>query len=386
MKKLLICSDLALYSPFLRVFSLLCNNYTLDCHVLYPKDLNISPVYCNSQFTGEVFSKKNITFYPLLGESLQVVQYGFNKNELKNLLQKINPDYIWIHVEFFEGLIAQFLRHYRFRRPPRIIAYFAANHLTRPTPLWSVAWPFLSRSRLKQKLLWPRLDGLAVCATLTEECARRIGLPKHVPVVVNYLPVLGPEEAADQGIELPWPQDNSFIIGFAGLLTEQKGWKVLLQALAGLPGHFKVVLAGAGPQKAELLEWLKRPDLRGRVHYAGVLPKDVLLATYPLFDVVVLPSISTPQIVEQFGAVLAEAMACGVPVIGSDSGAIPEALGQGGLIFPEGNAEALALAILRMSEDEELRNSCVEQGRKRYHTFYTCEAYAASIAKLLNIT
>jgi glycosyltransferase involved in cell wall biosynthesis len=385
MQKLLICSDLALYSPFLRVFSLLCNNYTLDCHVLYPKDLNISPVYSNSQSTDDVFSQQNITFYPLSGGSLQVVRYGFNNNELKNLLKKINPDYVWIHVEFTEGVTAQFLWHYRFHRPPHIIAYFAANHLTQPKPVWSAAWPFLSRSRLKQKLLWPRLDGLAVCATPAAECARSIGLPEHVPIVVNYLPVLGPEDAAGHGIDLPWGHRDNVIIGFAGLLTEQKGWKLLLQAVARLPERFKVVLAGDGPQKAELLEWLQKPELQGRAHYAGLLAKDLLLATYPLFDVLVLPSISVPAIVEQFGAVLAEAMACGVPVIGSDSGAIPETVGQGGLIFPEGDVEALALAIRRMSADEKLRQQCVTQSRRRYAAHYTCEAYAQSIAQLLQI-
>jgi glycosyltransferase involved in cell wall biosynthesis len=387
MRKLLICSDLALYDPFLRVFSLLANNFNLDCHVMYPEELQISPVYLNSHLTEKESLQQDITFYSLPGNSLHVVQHGFNNFKFKKVLKEIDPDYIWVHVEFTEGLPAQFLRHYLFNSHPRIIAYFAANHLQGPyPPLFSAYWPFISRSRLKQILLWPRLDGLAACATKTRDCARRIGLPEQVPVVVNYLPVFGPEEAAEQGIELPWSKSDSFIIGFAGFLTEQKGWKVLLQALARLPKRFKVVLAGDGPQKADLLEWLKKPELQGRVHYAGLLTKDVLLATYSLFDVLVLPSISTPHIVEQFGAVLAEAMACGVAVIGSDSGAIPEVVGQGGLIFPEGDVEALAQTILRMSEDEELRRSCGEQGRQHYKNHYTCEAYAASIAKLLGVS
>lgn len=385
MKRLLICSDLALYSPFLRVILLLCNNYNLDCHVLYPQEIQISPVYLNAPGDGNGLSKKYITYYPLSGKSLQVIQRGFNNNELKRYLRKIEPDYIWIHAEFTEGLPAQFLWHYRYNAHPRIIAYFAANHLSRPQPLLSLKWPFFSRNRLKQILLWPRLDGLSVCATQAGECARRLGLPEHVPVMVNYLPVLGPEEAAERGIELPWPQGDSFIIGFAGLLTEQKGWKLLLEAATRLPARFKVVLAGDGPQRQELLAWLQKPELQGRTHYAGLLPKDLLLATYPRFDVLVLPAIGTEHIVEQFGAVLAEAMAWGVPVIGSDSGAIPETIGPGGLIFPEGDVKALAQAILRLSQDEDLRRSCGEAGRNRYQTYYTCEAYAASLAKLLGI-
>ena len=92
-----------------------------------------------------------------------------------------------------------------------------------------------------------------------------------------------------------------------------------------------------------------------------------------------LPSITTPNSVEQFGAVLAEAMACGVPVIGSDSGAIPEVVGEGGLIVPEGDPEALAQAIMKMGADEDLRRRSSEWGRERFRSHYSCEAYAHSV-------
>ncbi len=82
---------------------------------------------------------------------------------------------------------------------------------------------------------------------------------------------------------------------------------------------------------------------------------------------------------------LAEAMACRVPVIGSDSGAIPETVGDAGLIVPEGNGDALAKAIISMSEDRELRRRCIRRGFERYRTSYNCEAYARSIAHMLHI-
>jgi glycosyltransferase involved in cell wall biosynthesis len=385
MRKLLVCSDLALYSPFKKVVYLLSKKYNIESHVIYPKEHIISPVYLTSKFDGEHELDKYISFYALSANSSTAIQHGFNPHELKHLLEKISPDYIWLHVEITEGLPLQFLWHYRFNRHPRIIAYFAANHLQGPRPVISSKWPFVSRGRIKQLLLWPRLNGVAACATKALECARRIGLPEQVPVVVNYLPTFGPEESAAQGIDLPWSQNETFIIGFAGRLTEQKGWKVLLKAVESLHERFKVVLAGTGPQRQELEEWLQRPKLQGRAYYAGLLSKEKLLATYPLFDVFVLPSITTPEIVEQFGAVLAEAMACGVPVIGSDSGAIPEAVDQGGLIFPEGDSAALAQVILRMSENETLRQTCAAKGMKRHKDYYSCEVYAESIAHLLKI-
>jgi glycosyltransferase involved in cell wall biosynthesis len=117
----------------------------------------------------------------------------------------------------------------------------------------------------------------------------------------------------------------------------------------------------------------------------GPLPHQKLLATYPQFDAVVLPSVTLPHSVEQFGRVLAEAMSWGVPVIGSDSGAIPEVVGPAGLIVPEGNAPALAAAIQRINADVNLGRTMGAWGRKRFIDLFSCSAYAQAIAKLFEI-
>ena len=82
--------------------------------------------------------------------------------------------------------------------------------------------------------------------------------------------------------------------------------------------------------------------------------------------VLVLPSITIPpQHREQFGRVLVEAMAAGVPVVGSDSGAIPDVIGDAGLVVPEGDLNALAAALERVLGDADLRASLIERGRQR---------------------
>jgi glycosyltransferase involved in cell wall biosynthesis len=268
---------------------------------------------------------------------------------------------------------------------PRIIAYVAINHASRAAPLLSLKWPFLGRTRLLQKLLWPRLNGVAACATKSMECGRRIGLPARVRILVNYLPVFGPKEASSEGITLPWRRETSFTIGFAGSLIDRKGWRTLVAAAERLPEKFKIVMVGDGEQREQLLTWIEKANLKGRVYYAGLLPRDRLMAAYSMFDLLVLPSISTPSWTEQFGCVLGEAMACGVPVVGSDSGAIPETVEKAGLIVPEGNPDALAKAIIRMSEDETLRRRAIACGLERYNTFYSCDAYARSIGRLLGL-
>ena len=160
---------------------------------------------------------------------------------------------------------------------------------------------------------------------------------------------------------------------------------MLLETVEQLRGRFKVVFVGDGTQRKELESCLEGPGLKGRAYYAGLLARARLLAVYPVFDVLVVPSLSMSYWTEQFGCVLAEAMACGVPVIGSNSGAIPETIGDAGLIVPEGNVEALAAAILKLSESEELRRRSIAKGLARYRSRYSCEAYARSVAGLLNI-
>jgi len=80
----------------------------------------------------------------------------------------------------------------------------------------------------------------------------------------------------------------------------------------------------------------------------------------------VLPSETQANWKEQFGRVLIEAMACGTPVVGSNSGEIPQLISSsgGGLVFPERDASAFAAALKRLIADQVLRRSCAEKGRQ----------------------
>jgi glycosyltransferase involved in cell wall biosynthesis len=86
--------------------------------------------------------------------------------------------------------------------------------------------------------------------------------------------------------------------------------------------------------------------------------------------------VTTPTWKEQFGRILIEAMACGVPVVGSSSGEIPQVIGTAGLVVPEGDAEALAAALQRLHDDTELRTRLGQLGRQRVLERYTHERIA----------
>ncbi|HEY9300189.1 MAG TPA: glycosyltransferase, partial [Phormidium sp.] len=84
---------------------------------------------------------------------------------------------------------------------------------------------------------------------------------------------------------------------------------------------------------------------------------------------------------EQFGHVLIEAMACQVPVIGSNSGEIPHVIGEAGLVFPEGNAEALKNCLVQLIEHPEYARNLAKQGYERVIKNYTNKALAQQLLK-----
>ncbi|MEY5024958.1 MAG: hypothetical protein RLZZ244_486 [Verrucomicrobiota bacterium] len=206
---------------------------------------------------------------------------------------------------------------------------------------------------------------------------------------------------------------SGFAVGFAGRLVEEKGLEELLEALEqlwgrggehldGKPGApslppppfppfspnpplppYTLWLCGEGPLAASIAERIARGGPRGP-RSGGVPPGGVLDSIarerlpefYNALDVLVLPSRTTARWKEQFGRVVAEAQACGIPVIGSDSGAIPEVLDDSGLVFPEGNARTLADAIDRLRRDSSLRETLAQKGRKQTLERYAWDAIA----------
>jgi glycosyltransferase involved in cell wall biosynthesis len=175
--------------------------------------------------------------------------------------------------------------------------------------------------------------------------------------------------------------DRGFAIGYVGRLVPEKGLRVLLEAAAMLP-EVVVLVVGGGPLRGEIVSRAAEMGLGGRVRmYDGVGHKDVPDYLRQM-DVLVLPSITTPAWKEQFGHVLIEAMACGVPVIGSDSGAIPDVIGDAGIVVPQGDAKALAAAVRRLMDDHTLRHDLSERGRARARAEFSDAEIAARTARL----
>lgn len=183
-----------------------------------------------------------------------------------------------------------------------------------------------------------------------------------------------PQFGIDPDLFSPAPTsspDRPFTIGYAGGLITAKGVDTLLRACAGLPGKWRLQLAGSGAQEAALRELAEQLAIAEHITWRGKIGSTAMPDFYRGLDAFVLPSRSQPTWIEQFGRVLVEAMACGVPVIGSSSGEIPYVIDEAGLIFPEDNVDALASTLQRLMAQPDLRASLRERGRAHVLEYYT---------------
>lgn len=166
------------------------------------------------------------------------------------------------------------------------------------------------------------------------------------------------------------------LIGYVGRLVPEKGVFFLLEALDRLKElPWRAIFLGSGPLAEEIArEWL--PRFGDRLILRGAVAHAEVPAYMRALDVLVLPSYATSRWKEQFGLVLAQAMLTGVPCVGSSSGAIPEVIGPGGLVFEEKNVDDLTNALERLIRNEELRRSLGGAGRAFALERYTNNAVA----------
>ena len=155
---------------------------------------------------------------------------------------------------------------------------------------------------------------------------------------------------------------TTFRVAYAGRFVPEKGLDTLLEAVARLGSGVEVWLIGDGPQRSALQSLAQGLGIGDRVHWIPPVSPEQMPELLAQVNVVVLPSRTTPVWKEQFGRILVEAMACGMPVVGSDSGAIPEVIGDAGLIFPEGDAEALAACLDRLRRSPSLQAELAARG------------------------
>lgn len=189
-----------------------------------------------------------------------------------------------------------------------------------------------------------------------------------------------PQTGVDPAQYAPRPDAHiarqPFTLGYVGRLVPEKGIADLISALATLPDHIQLRIVGSGTHADVLRQHAHAVGVASRIEWQAPVASHAIPTVMHGIDALVLPSRTTANWKEQFGRVLVEAMACGVPVIGSDSGEIPHVIGDGGIVYPEGDSDALANAVMQLVDYPQHYADYSQKARQRVQQHYTQQALA----------
>lgn len=267
--------------------------------------------------------------------------------KLRQLLCEVQPDLVHIDEEPYN--LATFLANRQARRLGMQTLWFSWQNLPRTYP-WPFSW--IERYNLRHT------DYAIVGSETAEAVWRAKGYQGRLAVI--------PQFGVDPAIFSP-PETRRAAspvrLAYVGRLVHEKGVDLFLRALEKVPGDWQATILGQGQEMARLKA--QAAPINDRVRFLGGLPSTEMPAFYQEIDVLVLPSRSRPNWTEQFGRVLVEAMACGVAVVGAETGEIPHVMGGAGLTFPENDVGALRALLGRLVADASLRRELGKQGRSR---------------------
>ncbi len=281
---------------------------------------------------------------------------------IAEIIDRVKPDLIHLDEEPYNFATCYALVQARRHLPRPRILFFTWQNLaqTYPPPFsWIEAY------------VYAKSDYALAGNSSAVQVLRSKGFLKPVRVI--------PQFGIDPTIYYPDParrHNDKFVVGFAARLVAEKGAALLLAALNRLEGDWELRILGSGPERAKLEASARGLGIAERVQFLPWQASDQMPGFFRGLDVLVAPSLSRPNWTEQFGRVLIEAMACGLPVVGSDCGEIPNVLGDAGIVFPEGDVGALAESLRALMHDPTRRGELGACGRERVLERFTQDQIA----------
>ncbi|OAN37084.1 glycosyl transferase family 1 [Chloroflexus islandicus] len=222
---------------------------------------------------------------------------------------------------------------------------------------------------------------LAVSEHTKREVVGLLGIPSERVIVTpnaarsHFHP---PAPAAIEQLRARHGLPERFVL-YVGTLEPRKNLTTLLEAFAlvsqSVPDVPLLIGGGKGWMYEPIFARLEQLNLRDRVKFAGYIPEEELPLWYAAATVFVFPSIY-----EGFGMPPLEAMACGTPVITSNTSSLPEVVGDAGLMVAPTDPIALAEAIRRVLVDADLRAELRQRGLARARRFSWADTAAKTLA------
>lgn len=392
MPALVVVSLAALNAPHRKPYDLLARRYGWEVHLVVPRLLPIAggaDKPCDPAPSGVAY-----TFHPVdLWNTAEVRLTWFHG--LSAVARAARPDAVF--VEYDPGTVAV-LEAFAVTRPYRskIIAYTVENL---PDARWQKARAHLLAGAVKPAARDAAVAGLHAAgravtdaiACLNDDGQRiyrdlwRWPQPTEVVPLGTDLDLFHPRDASARRAALGL--GDAFVLGYFGRLIPEKGVHHLVEALPALPPRVKLLLDmyrnfSPGSYAASLLSRADELGVRDRIVTIDV-PHGEVPEYMACCDAIALVSTETPRFKEQFGRVLPEAMATGVPVICTDTGYLPVIAGDAGIVIPRDTPDALVAAVRSLVDDEPRRRDLVRRGLERVRARWSIDVQAERLDALL---
>ncbi|HEX6645194.1 MAG TPA: glycosyltransferase family 4 protein [Gemmatimonadales bacterium] len=274
---------------------------------------------------------------------------------LRRLLREFRPDIVQIEEEPWTRAAARAAADARKLRIP-----FTAH--TRHAPELPLG------ARLRRRSVLSRAAGIVAENPLVEaEIAAHFPAPRRA-----VIPQAGVTPAHATARE----PSGTFTLGCVGRVVPALGLETLLRACVRLARPWRLLVAGTGPAQIELEALADRLGIAARIEWLGALPADERDRVYAALDCYVLPSRESSERIETLGLSALKAMASGVPVIVSRTGALPATVGDAGIVVAADDPEGLADAIERVAADPAERARLARSGRQRAMSEFSNEVLA----------
>ena len=304
--------------------------------------LEVLPMALNGNF--------HLHFYPTLG----------------SLLKRQRPDIVHIDEEPYN--LATYHANILARRLRAKTLWFSWQNLFRRYP-----FPFSAMERYNLRHVDYALMG--------SQSAAEVWLEKGYRGAFSVLPQFGVDPVLFFPPALPFPL-SPVHLAYVGRLVPEKGVDLFIAALQGLEGVWRATILGSGPERERLIVQAQSAGLAERIEFRAPLPSTEMPAFYQTVHVLVLPSRTQANWMEQFGRVLIEAMACGAVAVSATSGEIPAVIGDAGLVFPEADVPAFRERLAQLVTDPVLRETLAHAGRERVLSQFTQRHIALETARV----
>ncbi len=358
-------------------------HFDVHCITVSHEDSGLPPRKPAPQAAGSPDFRERL---PILGK---VSWNRFIYRGLRAVLRRRHWDYVLVEAEPWMPVKWQALLLSRLSGKVGRYGEFTWENIRRPGLKGLILEPvyWLSARWLDFWIAGNKAAGQILCESGMEQS--RVLVCTQVGVDVDHAPPRSEEKRRQLRLAHDIPAD-AFVAGFAGRLVKEKGIFDLVAAVrrlheqGGVTRDVHVALMGAGTLREEL-ERIARSE-----PWLHVLPRvshEEVASHLQIMDLLVLGSHPCHENgvcwEEQFGHILVEAMACGVAVAGSTSGAIPEVIGDPGMNFPVGDVAALAGLIRRCCDDPEFFEERRQKQAVRVREHYTHEQVARIHADFL---